>query len=271
MRSLGKLSWIKLLSCGLVIGLALIVFGVRWNGARTQAASSSSTQPANETDLATDPETAATASAPAPSKDAPKSTKAGDRYAQDADDSGCKSCHQGVEPSHVNIKGQEDPVISCVYCHGGKGDVKAPAGEQMGASGYEKAKNDAHVQPKYPKKWQDARTKKQTSANPVRSYELLNQEDPKFIRFINPGDLRVADVSCGECHAEEVKFVRTSMMTHGGMLWGAALYNNGAYRVKNSQFGEAYNIDGAPIRLETHPKPTPEETNTCRAFLVDEI
>ena len=260
MRSLGKLSWIKLLSCGLVIGLALIVFGVRWNGARTQAASSSPTQPANETDLATDPETAATASAPAPSKDAPKSTKAGDRYAQDADDSGCKSCHQGVEPSHVNIKGQEDPVISCVYCHGGKGDVKAPAGEQMGATGYEKAKNEAHVQPKYPKKWQDAKTKKQTSANPVRSYELLNQEDPKFIRFINPGDLRVADVSCGECHAEEVKFVRTSMMTHGGMLWGAALYNNGAYRVKNSQFGEAYNVDGAPIRLETHPKPTPEET-----------
>ena len=34
-------------------------------------------------------------------------------------------------------------------------------------------------------------------ANPVRSYTLLNHESPEFIRFVNPGDLRVAHISCG--------------------------------------------------------------------------
>ena len=64
-----------------------------------------------------------------------------------------------------------------------------------------------------------------SSANPVRSYTLLNHESPEFIRFVNPGDLRVAHLSCGttSCHADEVLQVRKSMMTHGCMLWGAAL------------------------------------------------
>ena len=31
-----------------------------------------------------------------------------------------------------------------------------------------------------------------SSANPVRSYTLLNHESPEFVRFVNPGDLRVA-------------------------------------------------------------------------------
>ena len=32
------------------------------------------------------------------------------------------------------------------------------------------------------------------SANPVRSYTLLNHESPEFVRFVNPGDLRVAHI-----------------------------------------------------------------------------
>ena len=34
------------------------------------------------------------------------------------------------------------------------------------------------------------------------------------------------------------------MMPHGGMLWGAALYNNGSFPFKNTQFGEIYTRDG---------------------------
>jgi hypothetical protein len=67
-----------------------------------------------------------------------------------------------------------------------------------------------------------------TSGNPVRSYTLLNHESPEFIRFVNPGDLRVAHIACGSCHQREVLEVKKSMMTHGCMLWGAALYNNGS-------------------------------------------
>ena len=52
------------------------------------------------------------------------------------------------------------------------------------------------------------------------------------------------------------------MMTHGAMLWGAALYNNGSYPLKNPQFGESYGPDGTPQRLQTWPPPTLEETRT---------
>ena len=35
--------------------------------------------------------------------------------------------------------------------------------------------------------------------------------------------------ACGLCHGEIIRNVDHSMMNHGAMLWGAALYNNGAY------------------------------------------
>ena len=100
------------------------------------------------------------------------------------------------------------------------------------------------------------------SANPVRSYTLLNHESPDFIRFVNPGDLRVAHLSCGtaNCHADQVLQVRKSMMTHGAMLRGAALYNNGAVPQKWARYGESYTMHGAPQRMQTVPPPTPEET-----------
>src|SRR5882762_6732717 len=50
------------------------------------------------------------------------------------------------------------------------------------------------------------------------------------------------------------------MMTHAGMLWGAALYNNGGYPTKNTRFGESYDRNGVPQSIKTSPKPTAEET-----------
>ena len=52
------------------------------------------------------------------------------------------------------------------------------------------------------------------------------------------------------CHGEIVRNVSHSMMRHGAMLWGAALYNNGAYPAKNYRFGQAYGLDGVPLRLK---------------------
>jgi hypothetical protein len=79
---------------------------------------------------------------------------------------------------------------------------------------------------------------------------------------MNPGDLRVAPETCGAagCHAKEVRASSTSMMTHTGLLWGAALYNNGSYPAKNAHFGESYDRDGKPQSIKTFPPPTPEET-----------
>ena len=146
---------------------------------------------------------------------------------------GCISCHTDVG----NMHGTNTVRIGCTDCHGGDAsttDIKS-----------------AHIFPRYAA-WKD-------SANPVRSYTLLNHESPEFIRFVNPGDLRVAHIACGQCHANEVLQLRKSMMTHGCMLWGSALYNNGSTDEKYSRFGESYSMNGAPQIMQTVPPPTPEE------------
>jgi hypothetical protein len=54
--------------------------------------------------------------------------------------------------------------------------------------------------------------------------------------------------------------VGKSMMATGAMLWGAALYNNGSFPLKNYRFGESYAADGTPQRLQTVPQPSVDET-----------
>src|SRR5262249_49785779 len=95
------------------------------------------------------------------------------------------------------------------------------------------------------------------SANPVRSYSLLNFESPDYIRFVNPGDLRINHISCGttNCHPKIVNQARKSMMTSGCMLWGAALYNNGSVPYKVPRHGEFYSMHGVPLRAQTVPPP----------------
>jgi hypothetical protein len=45
-------------------------------------------------------------------------------------------------------------------------------------------------------------------------------------------------------------------------LWGAALYNNGAFPLKNYRYGQAYGPNGEALRLLNPYIPTPEETRT---------
>ena len=164
---------------------------------------------------------------------------------------GCVDCHQGIEDMHngkVNL--------GCIDCHGGHAEVRLPAGAQKNSTEYKDAERRAHVQPRLPDLWK-------TSANPQRPYAATNKESAEFIRFVNPGDLRVAALSCGtsDCHTRETYNVGHSMMTTGAMLWGAAIYNNGSYPLKNYRWGESYAPDGTPQRLITVPAPTKEETD----------
>jgi hypothetical protein len=101
----------------------------------------------------------------------------------------------------------------------------------------------------FPREW--LRAGKYSGANPERSNTLLARESWEFVRFINPGDLRVVAKTCAgsACHEVESKNVPRSMMTHGAMLWGAALYNNGSFHLKDARFGESYSESGAPQRL----------------------
>ncbi|MEO5720239.1 MAG: hypothetical protein ABIR71_02065 [Chthoniobacterales bacterium] len=154
----------------------------------------------------------------------------------DAKSVGCNQCHAGVEPMHAS----PHVVLGCTDCHGGN--------PTRGL-----AKEEAHVPPKNKEFWK-------TSANPPGSNVWLNHESPEFIRFMNPGDLRVAEQACGLCHGEIIQNVQHSMMTHGATLWGAALYNNGSDPHKNYRFGQAYGADGVPLRLVNYTPVSPNDT-----------
>ncbi len=166
---------------------------------------------------------------------------------------GCVSCHTSTdEPSMHPTRTVR---LACIDCHGGDTSAVASAGMNSSSAEYEQLKKRAHPQPNDP-------ALANVSGNPPRLYTKWLRESYEYVKFVNPGDLRVAAETCGAngCHAPEVFKVKTSMMTHGGMLWGAALYNNGSFPLKNTHFGESYSSDGVPRQMFTVPPPTPEET-----------
>lgn len=169
---------------------------------------------------------------------------------------GCVKCHDKIEPMHgtsptgvaekLDKMGQDAMGLSCTACHGGN-----PAATTQAA---------AHVQPRFPKEW-GCKNGDCSSRNPERSNTLLNRESREFVRFVNPGDFRVAATVCGSCHvhSDETADVPRSMMSHGAMLWGAALYNNGGFPLKDAHFGESYSENGYPQELINRPQPTRDQ------------
>jgi hypothetical protein len=225
MRELNRTNRLKLVCCLLVAALA----GVMW---WTGRAASSASNPQ-----------AAPQQTPAPAAPAP----------QVAPVEGCVTCHGNIEPMHKysntgaveKLAAGKDAVgLSCTSCHGGN-----PVATTQEA---------AHVQPKYPDAWK--RDGKVSSANPERSNTLLAKESWEFVRFVNPGDLRVSQQTCGACHATESSAVARSMMSNGAMLWGAALYNNGSFPLKDPRFAESYSEQGGAQTLLQVPAPTRADT-----------
>jgi hypothetical protein len=158
-----------------------------------------------------------------------------------SEDGSCVGCHQGCSDPHPGGR-----VASCTFCHGGDATKTDAIG--------------AHPKPKFPAAWK-------SSANPEQPYMLTMQETEAWVRFVNPGDLRVANQTCGPCHADETLAVMKSLMTTAQHFWGTATYANGIVSVKRSILGESYGPDGTPqainhvIREAGKPdrKPTAEE------------
>ena len=174
----------------------------------------------------------------------------------DQKNAGCVSCHGGIE--FASMHASPAVKLACVDCHGGTSEPKLAAGMTQSSAAYEELKNRAHVLPRYPERWADANGK-YSAANPEQTYTLLNKESPEFIRFINPGDLRVAQETCGACHQAEVNAVKKSTMTTSAIFWAAASYANGIVSVKNSILGESYGRDGLPQMIKPVKPPTEEE------------
>jgi len=168
--------------------------------------------------------------------------------AAEAKSAGCVSCHTDSDQKTMH----ETPavVLGCVDCHGGDASVQGDNKWGKNSVLYMSALKKAHVLPKYPESWHWP-----SSANPKRSYTLLNKESPEFVRFVNPSDYRVAREACGACHMEIIEASERSLMATGAMLWGGAAYNNGIVPFKNYIFGEAYTRDGKPAKIVSPGNP----------------
>ena len=155
---------------------------------------------------------------------------------------GCISCHtqSDTKTMHVNPAVR----LGCSDCHGGNADVSLPDGAAAGSAQYAAIREQAHVLPRYPDDWHYP-----SSANPERTYTLLNRESREFIRFTNPSDNRVASLACGACHQAVIEASIRSLHATGAMLWGGAAYNNGILPFKNYMIGESYTDDGQPSIL----------------------
>ncbi|WP_166943900.1 hypothetical protein [Sphingopyxis panaciterrae] len=182
---------------------------------------------------------------------------------------GCYSCHTRTDQPSMHTT----PAVrlGCTDCHGG--DATSPAAFGKPELGYKNAYNIAamklaHPQPTLPGAWHGS------SANPERSYTLLNKESPEFIRFVNPSDYRVAREACGACHLEIIEATERSQMSTAAMFWAGAAYNNGIVPYKKSIFGEAYTRDGkAACVLSPSTRLTAEEyKEACKpSFGFDKI
>ena len=168
------------------------------------------------------------------------------------------SCHTATDQPSMHVS--PGVVLGCVDCHGGDATVTRPPGAEPDDMAYRAALDQAHVQPRLPKTWHYP-----SSANPKRSYTLLNREAAEYVRFVNPSDYRVAREACGACHLPIIQAAERSLMSTSAMLWGGAAYNNGILPFKNYNIGEAYTRDGVAATLMS-PLP-PNEKMRKRGIL----
>ena len=167
---------------------------------------------------------------------------------------GCESCHlnYGSASDHRSMHANPGVVLGCSDCHGGNASIQRPDNGQRSDPAYAAAMARAHVLPRFPLEWQYP-----SSANPPGSFTRLNRESPQFIRFINPGDLRVARQSCGACHLPIIQASERSLMATSAMFWGGAAYNNGILPFKRYILGESYTAASEPATITNPVVTTP--------------
>ena len=117
---------------------------------------------------------------------------------------GCTTCHDPIEAAHT-------PYVDagrCTTCHGGDGTRTL--------------KKRAHVA--VPEDWADIRGDALPPAPDgfIRDFapDQLDALDRDYLKFINPGDIRVLDETCGICHPDHAATMPLSVMaTNAGHYW----------------------------------------------------
>jgi hypothetical protein len=136
-----------------------------------------------------------------------------------ADNGTCGICHETLEDMHPFFP------VTCVQCHGGD-----PTKTELA---------DAHVQAR--------------SRLPTDERVLGQSFDPAYLRFVDPGNLRVAAASCGPCHSDAVHNVNHSLhATTAGHL-GDGLYENGVVGERHPPVSIFDINDGRPDDAERPP------------------
>jgi hypothetical protein len=188
----------------------------------------------------------------------------------------CLACHDGITDVHPFF------ALACVDCHGGNDNVPLPAVVNTRDQALLKV---SHVLPLDSSMWwpngidddDDGEIDEQGEYFDGRGFtdtdtpfadariakkDQMDSEmnrDLNYLRFLNPGDLRVADATCGSrnknaneamvCHAEVVYDVRRSIMaSHSGVPAGAT-YGN-AQLPKALDFGAAFASSAAGQRFD---------------------
>ncbi len=170
----------------------------------------------------------------------------------------CAECHEGIEPIHdVDII----PADDCTSCHGGDDSASS--------------KDKAHV-PVPDNYWEvrgDGLPDAPEGFIKDMAPDQLDQLDTAYIQFINPGDIRVARKTCGECHSGRVDMVtavQNSIMTTNaghyvptrflaGLQGREAIY--GAYAATDPDW------DGSPHTLPELKQLRPADADTIDAVL----
>lgn len=136
---------------------------------------------------------------------------------------GCVACHQGIEDMHPWA------TVTCVQCHGGDGAAAA--------------KDAAHVAAR--------------QRPPGDERVLGAQWDLERTRFLDPGNLRVAHLTCGPCHSKAcADTLRSLHATTSGHL-ADGLYENGVTSEKHAPVAVFSVRDALPDDAQRPPGAVP--------------
>ena len=154
---------------------------------------------------------------------------------------GCLECHAGIEPMHAS----PNVVLGCTDCHGGNRDARPDASTRRTSSRATRSSGK-------PRRIRTTRT----------CCSITNRRSSSTSSIPAICAWRRRPAVCAT--ARSSRNVGHSMMNHGAMLWGAALYNNGAYPAEELSLRPGLRRRRRAAALDNPVPVTPEDDAAAR-------